>query len=955
MRRHWLHSLLLLGIVAFALPCPSASADTKRGMAGIRPLRENAMNTRWVYNWGNLPPDDIEPFHGEFVPMIWSGNPTGVTSQINTILDYKEDYNVDYVLGFNEPELPDQANMTVQQALDTWDVMTDGFAGSGIKLVSPAVEGKSLRALENWIYPFMDEVNVRNSDTDPENDLQVDAIGYHFYTVGTNPALEAQKILDAVDDLHNRYGLPIWLTEFAGVNFLGTADVDVKRQFNEDLLEILIPAFESRDHVERYAWWQFGRAGKAYSQLSTVQNGVYTPTIIGDVYAGTLRSGDSYDFTEGSRQPTDVQYLRGGTLTNTGPGLPTALRALDAIEDVSVISGTAGADWNLTGGDDTFVRVRTGATLEKRGANTIRFQTAPVTVDGTLRVEQGVLSLEAGTEVLGTGVVELGAGGTVSFGAASDTSGSSIRQALTLYGGSLVSNPVAEGQHAITGTTSVEATTTFDGAGDLTVRGNLITRRGSVGGGLTKLGTGTLYLTGSNNYAGPTSIQNGELVAASRVGTATGGGPVQVASSGTLAGRGQVLGAVTVEAGGRLAPGVAKSNLGLTSSVSIDPGVVVDAVDFDFTGVQDDAPLVATSTLNPALELVSGFNFGPGTSARNAANEGDEFNVMGFTNGATFADASNAGDYLTFTVAPVKGLAMTLEDVTYELRRNGGGAATGYAVATSIDGFTAADRLQSDLVLPTSDTARKTYTATYAGSESTADPVEVRLYGWGASSGFGNTHLYNVSLDASFLSDPDHVEFDPTGVLELGGDYTQLDFGVMAIDLGGTANPDPESAEFDQLLIAGAAQLDGTLDLKLLDGYTPTPGDTFSILTAGSVAGEFDTVLGPAGYNVGVEYSGSTVSVEILALTLEGDFNGDGVVDAIDYAVWRDNLGAAEGTLLAGNGDGSGIIDLGDHALWAANYGTTATAPANAGAVPEPASLVALLVTLGAALHQRRN
>ena len=51
--------------------------------------------------------------------MIWSASTSGVSGQINRILNLEDNFgvHVDYVLGFNEPELPTQSNMTVTQAL----------------------------------------------------------------------------------------------------------------------------------------------------------------------------------------------------------------------------------------------------------------------------------------------------------------------------------------------------------------------------------------------------------------------------------------------------------------------------------------------------------------------------------------------------------------------------------------------------------------------------------------------------------------------------------------------------------------------------------------------------------------------------------------------------------------------------------------------------------------------
>ncbi len=70
----------------------------------------------------------------------------------------------------------------------------------------------------------------------------------------------------------------------------------------------------------------------------------------------------------------------------------------------------------------------------------------------------------------------------------------------------------------------------------------------STGGGLVKLGTGTLALTGANVYSGPTVVSNGTLLVNGSI-----SGNATVKSGAALGGIGTVSGTVTVEAGGRLA------------------------------------------------------------------------------------------------------------------------------------------------------------------------------------------------------------------------------------------------------------------------------------------------------------------------------------------------------------------------------------------------------------------
>lgn len=87
------------------------------------------------------------------------------------------------------------------------------------------------------------------------------------------------------------------------------------------------------------------------------------------------------------------------------------------------------------------------------------------------------------------------------------------------------------------------------------------------------------------------------------------------------------------------------------------------------------------------------------------------------------------------------------------------------------------------------------------------------------------------------------------------------------------------------------------------------------------------------------------VRFEPFALGMTGDYNDDGVIDAADYALWRDNLGNP-GAVLANRDPGaSGPVGAADYQAWRDNYGATAATPAVA--APEPSA--SLLVLLGAA------
>jgi autotransporter-associated beta strand protein len=71
---------------------------------------------------------------------------------------------------------------------------------------------------------------------------------------------------------------------------------------------------------------------------------------------------------------------------------------------------------------------------------------------------------------------------------------------------------------------------------------------GGTGGSLTKVGTGTFSLSGSNTYTGGTTVSAGVLEVANQAGSATSTGSVNV-NAGTLAGRGIIAGAVNIGTG----------------------------------------------------------------------------------------------------------------------------------------------------------------------------------------------------------------------------------------------------------------------------------------------------------------------------------------------------------------------------------------------------------------------
>jgi hypothetical protein len=92
-------------------------------------------------------------------------------------------------------------------------------------------------------------------------------------------------------------------------------------------------------------------------------------------------------------------------------------------------------------------------------------------------------------------------------------------------------------------------------------------------------------------------------------------------------------------------------------------------------------------------------------------------------------------------------------------------------------------------------------------------------------------------------------------------------------------------------------------------------------------------------------------------VTNDADFNEDGVIDAGDYPSWRKfNPTATGATEAMGDADGDGDVDAADEAKWEMTFGNSSpTGSGGSGAVPEPSSIVMLLLAVAGLASRRRG
>jgi len=200
------------------------------------PVQDPEYNSKWwcSYTSGAVPQGDDraacfpeDPEAVEFIPMVYGIPGLGHQGNI-THPDVDEKYQT--ILGFNEPNQPDQSNIPPEEAAIAWIEFQEKYPGR--TLVAPATG----HADTEWFDAFMDVCETLG--------CRFDYLATHFYTAGT-----AEKTMQILKDYSDRYGgRKLWFTEFA-----------MAKEHNEDkiiqFIKDLLPMLEHADFIYRYSWF----------------------------------------------------------------------------------------------------------------------------------------------------------------------------------------------------------------------------------------------------------------------------------------------------------------------------------------------------------------------------------------------------------------------------------------------------------------------------------------------------------------------------------------------------------------------------------------------------------------------------------------------------------------------------------------------------------------------------
>lgn len=226
----------------------------------------DALNVSWHYSWGeSLPERQVNGV--EFVPMIWGARRLGgkfdQTIEDLTIPAARKGSKA--LLGFNEPDGEKQANMTVAQAIEAWPHLMR----TNRRLGSPG----AVHADREWMQEFMKQAK--------ERDLRVDFVCVHWY----GPP-NANNLLKRLEKVHQMYGKPIWITEFAVAdwNAKSAAENRYSPEVVERFMRDILPKLDALDYVERYAWFTSKPDNRALApSVLFTADGALTP--LGRFYA----------------------------------------------------------------------------------------------------------------------------------------------------------------------------------------------------------------------------------------------------------------------------------------------------------------------------------------------------------------------------------------------------------------------------------------------------------------------------------------------------------------------------------------------------------------------------------------------------------------------------------------------------------------------------------------------
>lgn len=298
MRKVYLTSLAFLTILsAFG----ADGKSFKRGFGEnqlyyVEDLEALKQGATWYYDWGNEPQAAVADYVGsdkglEFIPQAWSNYDANKLRAY-----YKAHPNDRYLLGFNEPNFPDQAAMLPSEAADKWHDLEQLAKELNLTLVGPAMNyaGKPLKDGKVWSpFEWMDAFIAAYKakyGTEPHCDYTA----VHAYMPN------GDATMSFINQFAEKYGKKVWLTEFCEWNDDNSTTAESQMASMIDKVQQL----EKSDNVYRYAWFKARNANKypyyslLYLPTKTIAKGTLTDLGFAYLHMSTYDKDKYYGINE---------------------------------------------------------------------------------------------------------------------------------------------------------------------------------------------------------------------------------------------------------------------------------------------------------------------------------------------------------------------------------------------------------------------------------------------------------------------------------------------------------------------------------------------------------------------------------------------------------------------------------------------------------------------------------
>ncbi len=203
---------------------------SKKGIAGDI---ESGLNLGWKYNW-NIDQNSTRDL--QYIPIRQQRWWPGLSQNWQAM-------GADHLLGYNEPDQANQANIAVGDAIWSWP----DLLATGLRVGAPAVSdgGRS-----GWLYPFIQQADAAG--------LRVDFVPVHYYWCynPADPNGAANQMYGFLKATYDTVKRPLWVTEWNnGANWTTCGDPTASQQ--QAAVAAMVAMLDSTPFVERYALYNW--------------------------------------------------------------------------------------------------------------------------------------------------------------------------------------------------------------------------------------------------------------------------------------------------------------------------------------------------------------------------------------------------------------------------------------------------------------------------------------------------------------------------------------------------------------------------------------------------------------------------------------------------------------------------------------------------------------------------